>query len=353
MRPKLPTAELERRRHLAVERINEGYTVQEVAEFLDVHVRSVFRWVAAFRARGCLGLKAVRHPGPAPKLSRRQQDQVCRWLRRPASHYGFSTELWTAKRLATLIHQRLGVSFNPRYLCLWLHKHGFSPQKPRRVPRERNDEEIARWLREDWPQLRREAMQTKAHLVWIDESGYLLAPLLRRTWGLRGKTPVLRQRARHRDKVSAIAAFTLSPSGRRRGLYFETYPKAYINNVKVAAFLRQLLRHLRRPVIVVWDGGNMHKGDPIRQMLSDFPRLRVERLPAYAPELNPVEHLWGYTKYGHMANYAPYDIDELHEVVLNHLHNVQRDPQRMASCFAASEIETSTNPAEPQLTLAV
>src|SRR5208282_394752 len=260
MRPKLPTHELERRRRLAVVRIGEGYSAQEVAEFLGVHIRTVRRWMAAFRAQGGRGIEAIRHPGPTPRLNRRQQGQVCRWLRQPASHYGFPTELWTCKRLAILIKQRLGVSYNPRYLCEWLHNHGFSPQKPRRVPRERDEDKIKHWLKEDWSRIQNHAAKTKAHLVWIDESGYMMAPLLRRTWGLCGKTPVLRQRARHRDKVSVIAAFTLSPAGRRQGLYFQTYPKEYINNVKVAAFLRQLLRHLRGNVIVIWDGGNMHKG---------------------------------------------------------------------------------------------
>jgi transposase len=353
MRPKLPIAELERRRRLAVARVQEGHSPQEVADFLGVHVRSVFRWLAAFRDQGRRGLRAIRHPGPEPKLTGRQEAQVRRWLRKPASDYGFPTELWTSKRLATLIQQRFGVAFNANYLCAWLRRRNFSPQKPRRVPRERDEEKVHAWLHEHWPSVLREAAQRQAHLVWIDESGYLLAPLLRRTWGVRGQTPVFRQRARHRDKVSAIAAFTLSPAGRRRGLYFQTYPKEYINNVKVAAFLRQLLRQVRGPVIVVWDGGNMHKGDPIRKILADYPRMRVERLPAYAPELNPVEHLWGFTKYGQLANYAAHDIASLHETVLERLRAAQRDPRRIARCFAASDINTSLVTAtQPQLAMA-
>jgi transposase len=350
MRPKLPSAELERRRRLAVERVSEGHSPQEVADFLGVHVRSVFTWLAAYRARGPRGLDAIRHPGPTPRLTRRQEAQVLGWLRHPATRFGFPTELWTSKRLAALIHKRLGVAFNSNYLCHWLRRREHSPQKPRRVPRERNDDEIDRWLREDWPQIQRRAAETNAHLVWIDESGFLLAPLLRRTWAPRGRTPVLRQRARHRDKVSVIGAFTLSPKGRRRGLYFRTYPKEYLNNVKVAAFLRQLLRHLRGAVIVVWDGGNMHKGDPIRQVLADYPRLSLERLPAYAPELNPLEQLWGQTKYGQLANYAARDVDELHEVVQERLTQTQRDPLRIASCFAGAALPIHSD--EDQLALA-
>ncbi len=131
-------------------------------------------------------------------------------------------------------------------------------------------------------------------------------------------------------------------------MYFQTYPKESINNLKVAAFLRRLLRHLRGPVIVVWDGGTMHKGEPIRHVLADYPRLRVERLPAYAPELNPVEHLWGQTKYGQLANYAANDVAELDDVVQERLRDAQQDPQRIASCFAASTIDTT----QPQLAMA-
>jgi transposase len=344
MKTQTLTSERERRRLLAIQRLDDGYSADEVADFLGVHLRTVFRWLARYRAHGQRGLRTRPHPPVKTKLDRRQENQVLRWLRKPATTFGFPTELWTSKRLAALIQQRFGVSFNSNYLCTWLKRRRFSPQKPRRVPRERDEEEIARWLAEDWPRLQHQAFQTDAHLVWIDESGYLLAPLLRRTWAPQGQTPVLRQRARHRDKVSAVAAFTRSPRRHRQGLYFQTYPKEYINNVKVAAFLRQLLRHLRGNVIVIWDGGNMHKGEPIRQVLADYPRLRLERLPAYAPELNPVEYLWNQTKYGQLANYAAANVAALHEVVDQRLQAMQGDPCRIASCFAAAAIDTKQSP---------
>jgi transposase len=345
---KTPTPRPASRRQLAVERLNDGYGPQEVADFLGVHVRTVFRWLAAYRARGPRGLLTAVHHGPRPKLSRRQDAQVLRWLHKPATAFGFPTELWTSKRLAQLIKHRFGVSYNSNYLCTWLRRRRFSPQKPRRVPRERDDEDIDRWLHDLWPRLQQQAIRTNAHLVWIDESGYLLAPLLRRTWAPRGRTPLLRQRARHRDKVSTIAALTLSPCRGRHGFYFRTYPKEYINNVKVAAFLRHLLRHLRGPVIVIWDGGTMHKGEPIRQVLVDHPRLRVERLPAYAPELNPVEYLWNHTKYGQLANYAAADVAALSDVVNGRLEAVRNDRQHMASYFAKAMPDTT----KPPLTMA-
>jgi len=111
----------------------------------------------------------------------------------------------------------------------------------------------------------KKARDERAHVVLIDESGFFLNPLVRRTWAPRGKTPVLTCFGRHRDKVSTIAAISVAPRRRRVGLYWRTDPKHDIDAAGVVAFLRDLLRHLRGQVIVVWDGGSDHKGPLIRE----------------------------------------------------------------------------------------
>jgi putative transposase len=94
---------------------------------------------------------------------------------------------------------------------------------------------------------------------------------------------------RHRDKVSTIAAVSVAPTRRWIGLYFRTDPVTYVNAATVVSFLRHLLRHLRGPVIAVRDDGSNHRGPLIRELLRRYPRIHLERLPAYAPDLNPVE----------------------------------------------------------------
>ena len=153
----------------------------------------------------------------------------------------------------------------------------------------------------------------------IDESGFFLNPTVRRSQAPKGQTPVLESFGGHRDKVSAIAALSVSAKARRVGLYFATETDRYLSNVEVADFLVDLLRHLRGKVVVVWDGGPNHKGEPIRAVLHRYPRLRLERLPAYSPELNPVEWLWSYLKYGKLANFVPAGVSHLDDVVLGHL----------------------------------
>jgi len=143
---------------------------------------------------------------------------------------------------------------------------------------------------------------------------------------------------RHRDKVSTIAAISVAPTRRRIGLYFRTNSKTYVDAAGVVSFLRDLLRHLRGKVIVIWDGGSNHKGPLVRDLLSRFPRLHMERLPAYAPDLNPVEMLWSHLKYGLMANFVPHHVEHLDEVVQENLAKVAKNPELIKSLWAGSRL---------------
>jgi transposase len=146
--------ELERRRWLAVQRLRDGYCTEEVADFLGVDPRSVRRWWAAFHA-GPATLAARAAPGRPPKLTIAQEKVIRRWLAESPTTFGFDTELWTAPRLARLIEAEFGTRLNPRYLSSWLRARRFTPQKPQRVPRERDEQAVAAWLAHDWARIKR------------------------------------------------------------------------------------------------------------------------------------------------------------------------------------------------------
>src|SRR5215472_2356752 len=151
MRTRGSAQELERRRRLAVERVRQGYTQVQVAQFLGVHERTVRGWIANYRQQGDPGLAAKPHPGRPPKLPRQQQGLVLGWLRNNPKSFGFATELWTGRRVAQVIQRKFGVSYHPRYINEWLTGHNFTPQKPQKRPRERDDQVIDHWIRTEWP----------------------------------------------------------------------------------------------------------------------------------------------------------------------------------------------------------
>ena len=161
MRSQGSAPELERRRKLAVARVNEGYSQQEVAVFLGVHRGTVSRWVCTARERGTDALKAKPTPGRPRKLTARQEKTVLSWIAKPPTSFGFATDLWTSRRLAALIEGRLGIRFNANYLVEWLRARKHTPQKPDQPARERNEAAIVRWTEEDWPRLQKKRGKKK------------------------------------------------------------------------------------------------------------------------------------------------------------------------------------------------
>ena len=180
----------------------------------------------------------------------------------------------------------------------------------------------------------------QAHVVFIDESGLLMAPLVRRTWAPRGQRPILNQRGKHREKVSIAGALWWAPGRRPQlGLLFQTLVNAYYNNQRSAAFLEVLMREIANRMIVVWDGGGMHKGDPIREAVQRFqPRLTLERLPPYAPMLNPLEPVWSWLKYSRLCNAAPVDAASLNRTVRKELAGIRTDQEFLTMMWHRSQL---------------
>ena len=184
----------------------------------------------------------------------------------------------------------------------------------------------------------KKAADTKAHLVLIDETGLFLNPLVKRSWSKIGQTPVIDADGGHRDKVSVIAGVSVSPTSQRLGLYFATEPDGFYTTDKVIEFLRDLLKHLRGKVVVVWDRGNNHKGPLMRTFLSRNRRLTLEMLPPWAPELNPVEPIWSWLKYGELANFVPDDTNVLDDEVVDRLIELKFDPELLRALWERSDL---------------
>lgn len=155
MRSKGSASELEATRRRAVARVLAGQTQASVAKAFGVHTATLVKWMARHRAAGEAGLAAQPTPGRPRFLSDEQDAQVRSWLTRKPTDHGFRTDLWTATRVAELIDRNFGVRFHPNYLREWLTKRGYSPQRPAKRARQRNDATIAGWVKNDWPRIQK------------------------------------------------------------------------------------------------------------------------------------------------------------------------------------------------------
>ena len=155
MRPAGSPEELQRRRERAIALLKEGVAPVDVASRVGVDRRSVRRWKAAFRREGAAALKAKPAPGRPCALTEKHKRRLERWLVKGARGCGFATDLWTCARVAQVIRDRFGVDYHVDHIGRVLHALGWSPQKPRCLAVERDEADIARWIKEERPRVKK------------------------------------------------------------------------------------------------------------------------------------------------------------------------------------------------------
>jgi transposase len=151
-----------------------------------------------------------------------------------------------------------------------------------------------------------------------------MAPFVRRSWAPRGHTPLLSQRTRTHQKVSILAALCVSPGRDQIQLYFRLCPQTNIATPHVIGFLCQLRRQVHSPVVLVWDRLRAHRSKAVSQYLERTSSLHPVLLPPYAPELNPVEMVWGYLKTNPLANFAFLNLPTLTTTTRHYGRRLQR-----------------------------
>ena len=171
---------------------------------------------------------------------------------------------------------------------------------------------------------KKNARRRKAWIFFQDESGVSQRPSIRRTWAPKGKTPVLIH-AFNGSKMSVCAALGYRCDGRRTRLFFQTREGSY-NAESLIRFLEDLKKELRgQKAVLVWDSLPAHQSKVMKEyLLQQRHWLTVERLPGYAPDLNPVEMLWGNIKGQELANRCAEDLAEVEAAVRDGMERVSR-----------------------------
>jgi transposase len=170
-------------------------------------------------------------------------------------------------------------------------------------------------------------------ILFIDESGFYPLPSVVRTYAPVGHTPIVEEWCT-RDHLSAISA--ISPEGK---LYFRSQDRA-LNSDDVVGFLEHLLREVPGRMLIIWDGAPIHRSHTIREFLTNgaSQRLHLERLPAYAPELNPGEALWQQLKGVELPNVCCFTLPHLRHELRDAVKRVRRKPRLIKSFFRGAKL---------------
>jgi len=277
---KLAHKALEHIRLLAVKRVVEdGEAPSEVMRSLGFSRTAIYPWLRKFEEEGWEALAERIAQGPEPKLDEQQRQRVKRWiLGKDPRQYGFDFGLWTRRIVQTLIAEKMGVELGLTAAGRLLASLDITPQKPLRRAYERDPEAIDLWLEETYPKLKQRAQQMGAKIFFLDEAGFQSDPPLGRTYGLKGKTPVV-VTSGQRQSINVISAVNA------RGEFWAATYTGKLNAEAFVAFLKNFIKGRPGKIFLVVDGHPAHKANSLKHYLRSLEgRLELHCLPPYAPD---------------------------------------------------------------------
>ena len=319
---------LESYRFRAIELRKKGWKLNKIAEAFGVNIRAVIRWNTNYKKEGKKSLRSKKASGPSFKLSEKEIKSIISILYDDATIYGFENPLWNCKMVQQTIFKQTGKKIHTTNIMRLFKKLNLSPQKPERLASQRNEKAIRRWKREEWPKIEEHRRRWQAMLYFQDESGISLTPVLGRTWAPKGKTPKVLVTGK---RGGFCVTSAISPAGK---LIFRIEKKK-VNADKHIEFLKKIMnQHQNRKIIVIEDSAPVHKAKKVDKFVEqNKKRLAVYRLPSYAPELNPTEHVWAYLKAHELKTHQAQNTDELKHLTKRKMQSIQRRKELIHSFF--------------------
>ena len=314
-------------RQRAIDAIQRGMQISVVARVFGADRTTIFRWMQRYELEGERGLYRKPGSGRPRVLEGIGEHELQRVILRPASDFGFETDLWTVERVRTVLDGSYGVQVSADTVWRRLREAGLTYQKPERQYYELDEEARQEWARTQIPKIRRTAREYRAILYFQDEANVSLTAFLGKTWGIRGQTPKVRVTGK-RAGVAAMSAIS-----RRGYLLFRLYEKR-ICSVEVIEFLGQMLsHHKRRHLVVVMDQAPPHVSKATRKYIESQRRLHVFYLPKYSPDWNPDEKVWNYLKHEELKAHQARTKAELKSLTRQKLRRMSRDPELIRGIF--------------------
>ena len=304
-----------------------GEVASDVARIYDVPLRTVFDWLARYRAGGWGALSEGSRQGRPRKVS----GEVMSWLYDavtmgdPRQHQ-FEFCLWTLGIIRSLLKKRHGIELSKSAVSRLLRHLGLSPQRPIYRCYKQDPKQIEKYLNKTFPELVKIAKKRGAEIYFVDEAAVRSDSHRGTTWGKLGQTPVVADGG-GRFGLKLISA--VSPRGDMRFGFIE----GRMNSAKFIDFLKKLRKDAGRPVIVIADNASYHVSKSVTEFaIEPDNEVWVETLPAYAPELNPDEQVWNQAK-RYLAKQFIETKEGMKRQMKNILLSIQKSPKLVRSFF--------------------
>lgn len=317
----------------------------EVAALFGVSLKAVDKWWARWLTGGREALLARsrgRRIGDHQVLSEAEQQAVRQAVldHRPCD-LGLTGQLWTRSQVGALIAKLYRVRMTEPGVGKYLHRWGLSFQRPDKRAIEQDAEAVRRWHEETWPAIRAKAKADSGEVLFADHVGIRSDQVTGRTWGEKGRTPIVR-RTGNRFSVNAMSA--ISTKGR---MHFMVFTESFDAGV-MCRFLTRLAGHFDHKIHLVVDRHSAHRSKAVRAWLEEHAdRIELHFLPSYSPELNPDELVNADLKRSLPRHSRARDQAQLAAETRRFFHRRQRQPH--TSSAATSAAHTSVTPSKRTL----
>ena len=332
---KLDHATLEALRIRGVQSVQDGESPEVVARALRIASRTIYSWLTQYRRGGWGALKAKPLAGRPPKLD----DKKLKWIYNAVAQknplqFRFQFALWTREMVATLIKEKYGIRLAANSVGRLLAQLGITPQKPLHRAIERDEALVQKWLKAEYPKIKKMATAQGADIYFGDAAHIRSDHHAGRTWGKKGETPVVMATgARH--GMSLISAIT--SKGHMRFMVKES---GGVNADVFIEFPKRLLIGAKRRVFLIVDRGPAHRAKKTKAFVETLGgRLKLFFLPPYSPDRNPDELVWKHLKADTVGRMVVTSKADFKSKVVSSMRSLQRNPRKICSFFQKPSLQ--------------
>ena len=321
----------------AIKMIKRGDKKKDIALFYGIHTNTVRDWWKNFKKEGKSSLPYKKRGAKSEnkKLLNPSQEQLIQKLITDTmpDQLKLDFALWTTKAIKELIKNELNIDICRRSVGDYLRNWGFTPQKPKKKAYEQCEKKVQKWLDEEYPAIKKRAIEEKATIHWGDETGVRNSNQHGRSYAPKGKTPIKKHMSK-RFSINMISTVT------NQGLVQFMIYKENMNADVLIKFLNQLIKNQSNKTFLILDNLRVHHSKLVKEWLKEHKNeIEIFYLPSYSPERNPDEYLNCDLKYGMSEKPAPKTAGKLKEILENHMNMLKKNSSRVARYFRHSSIK--------------
>lgn len=315
-----------------------GLSPEKVAEAYNFERSSIYRWLRQFDKGGFEALESKIPPGAEPIITA----EIDEWLKQTVLtctpvEFGYDTNLWTCTILSEILEPKIGVKVSDSAVGLHLKAMGLTCQKPEYQDLKRDERKIEHFVKDVFPKIQRIAKKMGADIAFEDEAGVGIMTRHGRTWGMSGKTPVVKV-SMLRGGYNVLSAITA------QGEMSYSVKDSTINGERFIEFLEELILNRSRPLILFVDHATFHRSKRVRDYVrAHRSQIRILFLPKRAPEFNPDEQVWNEIKNNHIGKQPVKNKADLKERLTSALDSLKQNTKRIVSFFFTQDTTYAAN----------